>query len=122
MIPFSYLLQSGCHDLHIILGLMGIDCGELHGNLKQTERFKNLEKFQSHNINVLIATDVAARGLDIKGVEIVSDSSLISFLSIDNVFSIAGCEFPRAKNVQNLRSSGWSNGKSRIFWSVHYSR
>jgi ATP-dependent RNA helicase DDX27 len=26
-----------CHRLHILLGLLGINCGELHGNLSQTQ-------------------------------------------------------------------------------------
>ncbi|KAG0712651.1 putative ATP-dependent RNA helicase DDX27 [Chionoecetes opilio] len=54
------------HHLTILLGLLGIKAGELHGNLKQTDRLLALKRFRDQEIDVLIATDVAARGLDIK--------------------------------------------------------
>ncbi|XP_025833849.1 probable ATP-dependent RNA helicase DDX27 [Agrilus planipennis] len=57
--------------LHILLGLLGIRVGELHGNLTQPQRLEALEKFKKKEVDVLVATDVAARGLDIAGVETV---------------------------------------------------
>lgn len=44
------------------------DSGALHGNLDQSERETNLGRFRRGEIDVLIATDVAARGLDIENV------------------------------------------------------
>ena len=46
-------------------------CGSLHGDLTQAFREKTLARFRSGQINCLIATDVAARGLDIPDVDIV---------------------------------------------------
>jgi superfamily II DNA/RNA helicase len=41
---------------------------EIHGDMDQSSRLKELERFKSGEINILVASDVAARGLDIKGV------------------------------------------------------
>jgi len=47
------------------------ETGALHGNLTQAEREANLLRFRTGDIHILIATDVAARGLDIQNVAIV---------------------------------------------------
>ncbi|XP_064114332.1 probable ATP-dependent RNA helicase DDX27 [Macrobrachium nipponense] len=65
-----------CHRFVIMLGFLGIKAGELHANLKQTERLLSLQKFKEGENGVLIATDVAARGLDIKGVKTVINYTL----------------------------------------------
>ena len=43
----------------------------LHGDMTQKARDKVMNKFRNGNINILVATDVAARGLDIYGVDVV---------------------------------------------------
>lgn len=43
----------------------GYDAAGLHGDIEQREREKILTKFRNQNINILVATDVAARGIDI---------------------------------------------------------
>ncbi|XP_016908269.2 probable ATP-dependent RNA helicase DDX27 [Apis cerana] len=63
--------KKQAHRLHILLGLLGIKVGELHGNLTQPQRLENLTKFKNEEIDILLATDVAARGLDISGVKTV---------------------------------------------------
>jgi superfamily II DNA/RNA helicase len=42
--------------------------GEIHGDMEQSERIAELDRFKAGEINILVASDVAARGLDIKGV------------------------------------------------------
>jgi len=46
----------------------GFACGSLHGDKRQRERVKTLDDFKKDKINILIATDVAARGLDVPDV------------------------------------------------------
>jgi superfamily II DNA/RNA helicase len=41
---------------------------EIHGDMDQASRIKELDRFKSGDINILVASDVAARGLDVKGV------------------------------------------------------
>ncbi|CAK9872554.1 unnamed protein product [Sphagnum jensenii] len=59
------------HRLKILFGLSGLKAAELHGNLTQAMRLDALESFRKQEVDYLIATDVAARGLDIMGVETV---------------------------------------------------
>ncbi|KAH1053877.1 hypothetical protein AAZX31_08G292800 [Glycine max] len=46
-------------------------CEALHGDISQTQREKTLAGFRNNNFNVLVATDVASRGLDIPNVDLV---------------------------------------------------
>ena len=50
------------------LGNLGIDVLAIHGGLTQQKRNKIMEKFNENRIHVLVCTDIAARGLDIKGI------------------------------------------------------
>ncbi|KAL3340804.1 hypothetical protein AABB24_029110 [Solanum stoloniferum] len=63
--------KLAAHRLKIIFGLLGFKAAELHGNLTQAQRLDALELFRRQEVDFLIATDVAARGLDIIGVQTV---------------------------------------------------
>ncbi|XP_057971965.1 DEAD-box ATP-dependent RNA helicase 28-like [Malania oleifera] len=70
VIIFSGTKQAA-HRLKILFGLAGFKASELHGNLTQVQRLDALELFRKQQVEFLIATDVAARGLDIIGVQTV---------------------------------------------------
>jgi superfamily II DNA/RNA helicase len=46
----------------------GFRSSEIHGDMDQSSRIKELDRFKKGEVNILVASDVAARGLDIKGV------------------------------------------------------
>ncbi len=54
-----------------LLQMRGVSCKAIHGDIPQRDREKTLQKFKEGQIRVLVATDVAARGLDIDDVDAV---------------------------------------------------
>lgn len=50
------------------LNLKGFRCASLHGNKKQNQRQRALEDFKYNKVSILLATDIASRGLDITNV------------------------------------------------------
>jgi ATP-dependent RNA helicase RhlE len=63
--------KLGCARLARSLERDGFKTGALHGDKSQDERLKALEAFKKGEVNLLVCTDVAARGLDIKDVPAV---------------------------------------------------
>jgi superfamily II DNA/RNA helicase len=60
--------KTTVRELNKSLQQSGFRSGEIHGDIDQSTRQKMLEAFKAGTINLLVASDVAARGLDIKGV------------------------------------------------------
>lgn len=50
---------------------MKVNCGEMHSDLSQAERDEIMYKFKAGNIDVLVATDIVARGIDIDEIAMV---------------------------------------------------
>jgi ATP-dependent RNA helicase DbpA len=63
--------KQQCRDLVAVLQAQGIAALALHGDLEQRDRDQVLIQFANRSCPVLVATDVAARGLDITGLEAV---------------------------------------------------
>ncbi len=60
--------KTTVRELAKSLSQSGFSAGEIHGDMEQPARIAELDRFKAGTINILCASDVAARGLDIKGV------------------------------------------------------
>ena len=60
--------KTTVRDLNKSLQRDGFKTGEIHGDMDQSSRLAELALFKEGKINILCASDVAARGLDVKGV------------------------------------------------------
>lgn len=69
-IVFTSTCES-CAELAFLLVEMGVPCAALHSEMSQSDRLSSLGKFRSNYVRVLVATDVASRGLDIAPVKVV---------------------------------------------------
>ncbi|WP_336248933.1 DEAD/DEAH box helicase [Stomatohabitans albus] len=63
--------KHGARNLSRKLTKMGVPALELHGNLSQNARMRNLNAFHDGKVSTLVATDIAARGIHVDDVEIV---------------------------------------------------
>ncbi|MEY4346359.1 MAG: hypothetical protein RL032_2191 [Pseudomonadota bacterium] len=63
--------RAQCNDLVVLLQAQGFSAQVLHGDLEQRERDQVLAQFANRSCSVLVATDVASRGLDISQLEAV---------------------------------------------------
>ncbi|WP_448661860.1 DEAD/DEAH box helicase [Sphingomonas sp. CJ20] len=60
--------KTTVRDLNKSLQKSGFRSTEIHGDMEQSQRIAELERFKRGDVNILVASDVAARGLDVKGV------------------------------------------------------
>jgi len=67
---------EGCHTLAYLLDELDISAVALHSKQKQKQRLASLSRFKSGVVPVLVATDVASRGLDIPTVDLVVNFDL----------------------------------------------
>lgn len=63
--------KSMVDELVNALQLRGYSCGGLHGDIKQITRTQIMNSFKNGGIDILVATDVAARGIDVNNIEAV---------------------------------------------------
>lgn len=85
-------------NLSSALARKNYKCEPLHGDIAQGQRERTLKRFRDGEINILVATDVAARGLDVPNVDLVVTSlhlNIESFCSADLC-----CCFGHVKHVK----------------------
>ena len=63
----KHMCQRLCDDFQ----RAGLDCECLHGDIRQQQREKTMQRYRSGKLPVLIATDVASRGIDVDDVDCV---------------------------------------------------
>jgi ATP-dependent RNA helicase DbpA len=112
--------KQQCRDLLELLRKQGIHALTLHGELEQRERDQVLVQFANRSCSVLVATDVAARGLDIDQLEAVInvDIAFEPEVHIHRIgrtgrvdqegwaFSLAsGNEMERVQNIEKLQGN-----------------
>jgi ATP-dependent RNA helicase RhlE len=68
--------KHGCNRLAEQLGQSGLPAVAIHGNKSQAQRQKALDAFKAGRARILVATDVAARGLDIPDLPLVINHDL----------------------------------------------
>jgi ATP-dependent RNA helicase DDX49/DBP8 len=80
LLDYSIIIFVGtcrrCQEISETLQQLGIGCVALHGMLAQSKRMDSLDAFKSHRSRILVATDVASRGLDIPAVDLVINMDL----------------------------------------------
>jgi ATP-dependent RNA helicase RhlE len=74
--------KHGAKKLAEKLGKTGFSVGSLQGNLSQTRRLETMDNFRSGRIRVLVATDIAARGIDVSKISHVINFDMPSTAEI----------------------------------------
>ena len=60
-----------CEELSVTLKALGVECAPLHSQQPQAKRRAAIGRFKQGTLKLLVATDVAARGIDIPKVSVV---------------------------------------------------
>ncbi len=98
--------KADCQEISERLSKAGYDIEALHGDLTQQQRDKVMGRFRTKTLQLLIATDVAARGIDVEGI-----THVVNF------------ELPDDMEVYTHRSGRTARaGKSGICISICHSR
>ena len=58
-------------ELHAAVRAKGTRAGLLHGEIDQKDRNRTMAQYREGNITILVSTDLAARGLDVKGINLI---------------------------------------------------
>jgi ATP-independent RNA helicase DbpA len=69
-------MKNSVHEIAAYLADQKVDSSALHGDLEQRERDRVMTMFRNGSSRILVATDIAARGLDIENLELVVNFDL----------------------------------------------
>ena len=68
--------KSNVDNIARALSRTGLNVGQIHSDFEQKEREETLRNFKSGNLQVLVATDILSRGIDVKGINLVINNSV----------------------------------------------
>ena len=71
-------LKATVKEVSAALSAAGFSAGELHGDLEQHDRDRVMARLRNGSVRMLVATDVAARGIDVAGLDLVVNYELPS--------------------------------------------
>ncbi len=63
--------KAKVNDITRMLTRNGFNAGSIHSDLDQSQRIEVLREFKNRNIQILVATDIVARGIDIENIDLV---------------------------------------------------
>jgi ATP-dependent RNA helicase DDX46/PRP5 len=107
--------QDAADDLFRELLTRGYVCASLHGGKEQVDRDEAITNFKRGDVPTIVATSVAARGLDVKELKlvIVSEELLLSWSGLMT-------ELRRPESYGGLCPSSWTDGTSRKQGNLHH--
>ena len=91
--------QSDVDDIHEYLLLKGIDAVAIHGALDQSVRVRSIQEFKSGEKDVLVATDVASKGLDFPDIQHVINYDMPKVAFRNSSRSAGGTQLQRRVSV-----------------------
>ena len=114
--------QEAADDLFRELLQRGYICSSLHGGKEQVDRDEAIKNFKNGDVPIIVATSVAARGLDVKELKLVVVSSPLRNFRQCSVFLV---ELRCSKSHGGLCTSSWTNRsrrKQRDMYHLHNAR
>ena len=81
--------KTTVRELATSLKRSGFAVGQIQGDMAQSDRIAEFDRFKNDEINILVASDVAARGLDVKGVSHVINFDVPGSPTIISIASAA---------------------------------
>lgn len=82
------MLSRSCHLLSLLLEELDQEAAALHSLKSQNLRLAALHRFKSGQVPILLATDVASRGLDIPTVDLVINYDIPQYVNLQHCFSL----------------------------------
>ena len=102
------------------LHAQGLNTACLHGDMRQSERNKIMEQYKAGEIDILVATDVAARGIDVSDIQVVFNYDIPQENDAAICTASAGPVVPKKEGISFVLHS--KDEQKRLDNIIHYTR